>query len=197
MVPAASRSSAAARRFSSCSRSPARSFSTASGTADEGAGEPPPDRRSRILERRRLAARRLCVPSSSCRGRGAAGGRRASLRLGASTGRDLGGRAHGRSLADARTTYGNAKVAAEVAGRIGASVVVVVTSRWHERRAAALFRAALRRTGIRLALASAEGAAPRGARLRELACWTLVPPLTVYIGRRGRRGEGALPSASS
>jgi len=99
--------------------------------------------------------------------------------------------------ADARTTYGNAKVAAEVAGRIGASEVVVVTSRWHERRAAALFRAALRRTGIRLALASTEGAAPRGARLRELACWTLVPPLTVYIGRRGRRGEGTLPSASS
>jgi uncharacterized SAM-binding protein YcdF (DUF218 family) len=85
---------------------------------------------------------------------------------------------------DARSTAGNAQAAAETAIRIGATEVVLVTSAWHERRAAALFRAALRGTGVRLALAAADGTGASSARLRELACWLLVPVQAALVRRR-------------
>ena len=88
---------------------------------------------------------------------------------------------------DARTTVGNAHAAAEAALRTGADEVVLVTSRWHEPRASALFRAALRGTGIRLALAPAKGDATRRARGREALCWLLVPAQSALAGRRTRR----------
>jgi uncharacterized SAM-binding protein YcdF (DUF218 family) len=87
---------------------------------------------------------------------------------------------------DARSTAGNARTAADTAVGIGATEVVLVTSAWHERRAAALFRAALRGTGIRLALTAADGAGTSAARLRELACWLLVPAQAALVRRRPR-----------
>jgi len=88
---------------------------------------------------------------------------------------------------DARTTLGNARAATEAALRIGADDVVLVTSSWHGPRASALFRASLRRTGIRLVLASAGGEATRRARVRETLCWLLVPAQGALAGRRTRR----------
>jgi uncharacterized SAM-binding protein YcdF (DUF218 family) len=87
---------------------------------------------------------------------------------------------------EARSTAGNARTAAEAAIGIGATEVVLVTSVWHERRAAALFRAALRGTGIRLAVASAESPSASTARLRELACWLLVPAQAALVRNRSR-----------
>ena len=87
--------------------------------------------------------------------------------------------------ADARSTLGNARGAAELASRLGSSDVVLVTSAWHQRRAASLFRAALRGTGARLALAPADGAGSVRLQLRELACWTLVP-LQIMLAVRER-----------
>ena len=100
--------------------------------------------------------------------------------------------------ADARTTYGNARAAAAAAAEVGAHDVVLVTSRWHERRAARLFRAALRGSGPRLVLASADGKGTRAARLRELVCWTFVPVQAVVAARRSPApGEERSAPASS
>jgi hypothetical protein len=85
---------------------------------------------------------------------------------------------------DARTTFGNARAAVDAARRFGAEEIVLVTSGWHARRAAALFRAALGGTEIRLALAPAEDAGSRRARMRELVCWLLVPGQARVLGRR-------------
>lgn len=75
----------------------------------------------------------------------------------------------------ARSTYGNARGAAAAALRLGVRDVVLVTSGWHARRASVLLRAALRGTGLCVRIApTAERGALR-ARLRELACWPLVP----------------------
>ncbi len=75
----------------------------------------------------------------------------------------------------ARNTAGNAAGIAAVARELGASEVVLVTSRWHAPRAALLLRAALRGSGI--AVTTSSPADPPGARLllRELACLTAVP----------------------
>ena len=67
-----------------------------------------------------------------------------------------------------------------------ANNLVLVTSRWHARRAASLFRAALRGTGAPLAIAPADDSGPLAARARELLCWTLVPVLTPLAARRLR-----------
>ena len=101
---------------------------------------------------------------------------------------------------DARTTLGNAHAAADAALRLGVEEVVLVTSRWHEPRASALFRAALRGTGIRLVLAPAEGNAARRTRWRETLCWLLVPAQGALAGRRTRRTlarHGPRPAPSS
>jgi uncharacterized SAM-binding protein YcdF (DUF218 family) len=75
----------------------------------------------------------------------------------------------------ARNTAGNAAGVAAVARELGASEVVVVTSRWHARRAALLLRAALRGSGIEVTTSSPPE--PPGARLflRELACLAAAP----------------------
>ena len=76
---------------------------------------------------------------------------------------------------DARSTLGNAVNATATARALEAREVVLVTSPWHGRRAVALFRAALWRSGIRLRLEPCAGIEPRRARTRERACWMLVP----------------------
>ena len=97
---------------------------------------------------------------------------------------------------DARTTYGNALAALDVALARTADEVVVVTSAWHTRRAAALFRSAFAGTGIDVALAPADGEAGRRARLRELACWLLAPAQSRRLHRRSRRRWGQTPDMS-
>ena len=76
---------------------------------------------------------------------------------------------------DARSTLGNAVNAAATARELDAEEVVLVTSPWHGRRAVALFRAALWRSGIRLRLEPCAGVEPGRARMRERACRMLVP----------------------
>lgn len=75
----------------------------------------------------------------------------------------------------ASTTYGNARAVAHAARELAATEIVLVTSGWHGRRAAALVRASVRdlRVPVRVAATGERG---RGRdRARELACWALVP----------------------
>jgi uncharacterized SAM-binding protein YcdF (DUF218 family) len=75
----------------------------------------------------------------------------------------------------ARNTAGNAAGIAAVARELGATEVVLVTSRWHAPRAVLLLRAALRGTGI--AVTASPSADRPGARqlVRELACLAAAP----------------------
>lgn len=76
---------------------------------------------------------------------------------------------------DARTTVGNAANALDDVRRTGARKVVVVTSRWHARRAAAAFRWILRGTGASVTTASPREPWRPRASLRELPLWLLLP----------------------
>ena len=71
----------------------------------------------------------------------------------------------------AHHTAQNAAHVAAIARDAGAGEVLVVTSRWHARRAAVAFRALLRGTGIRVAVAGAPGPGGVRARAREAAVW--------------------------
>jgi len=75
----------------------------------------------------------------------------------------------------AQTTAENAEAIARVARRLGAAELVVVTSRWHARRARALVRAALRGSGIRVSVSSPGGPPAPLLALRDLAYITAVP----------------------
>ena len=92
----------------------------------------------------------------------------------------------GRVLLDfrARSTYGNVMAAASAASALSLGDVVLVTSSWHGRRAAALLRALLRGSGRRVTLAVTSDRGTRAARLRELACWALVPMQAAAALRR-------------
>jgi len=92
----------------------------------------------------------------------------------------------GRVLLDrkARSTYGNVAAAAAAASALSVREVVLVTSSWHGRRAAALLRALLRGSGRRVTLAVTGERETRAARLRELACWALVPMQAAVALRR-------------
>jgi uncharacterized SAM-binding protein YcdF (DUF218 family) len=76
---------------------------------------------------------------------------------------------------DARTTAENAAQVVAIVRDIGASEVLVVTSRWHARRAAAIFRVLLRGTGVRVAIAYPPEAWSAQRLLRELVRWPLMP----------------------
>jgi uncharacterized SAM-binding protein YcdF (DUF218 family) len=76
---------------------------------------------------------------------------------------------------DARSTVDNAANVVTAARALGAQELVVVTSSWHRARTRILLGAALRRSGIRLSMESADGARPLRLRLRELACLALLP----------------------
>ena len=83
----------------------------------------------------------------------------------------------------ARTTLGNALAVARAARHHGADEVVLVTSRWHARRAATLVRAALHGSEP-----PSESPRPRNRsrperRLREAASWLVVPVLAVVAAR--------------
>jgi uncharacterized SAM-binding protein YcdF (DUF218 family) len=87
---------------------------------------------------------------------------------------------------DARTTVGNAANALNDVLRVGAREVVVVTSAWHARRARVAFRWLLRSTGVRVTSLSPAGS-DRGATLRELALWPLMPFQLWLAARRSWR----------
>jgi uncharacterized SAM-binding protein YcdF (DUF218 family) len=83
----------------------------------------------------------------------------------------------------ARTTLGNAVGIARTARTVRADEVVLVTSRWHARRASVLVRAALAGSGTALRMVPTdERATPRHG-LREAASWTVVPILALVAAR--------------
>lgn len=75
----------------------------------------------------------------------------------------------------ARSTLGNVVRAGALARELSVHEVVLVTSGWHGRRAAALLRAVLRGSSTTVTLAVTDERASRASRLRELACLALVP----------------------
>jgi hypothetical protein len=85
----------------------------------------------------------------------------------------------------ARTTLGNAIGVARTARGLDADEVVLVTSRWHARRAAALVRAALRgsRCRARLRVVTTDERVTPRRRVREAASWTVVPVLALVAAR--------------
>ena len=83
----------------------------------------------------------------------------------------------------ARTTLGNAIGVGRAARRVGAYEVVLVTSSWHGRRAAALVRAALLGTGARLRVVTTDEPVTRRRGVREIGSWALVPVLALIAVR--------------
>ena len=75
----------------------------------------------------------------------------------------------------ARNTAGNAVGVAAAARKLGATEVVLVTSRWHAPRAALLVRAALRGSGISVTTSSPPGLPGPVLFVRELACFAAAP----------------------
>jgi uncharacterized SAM-binding protein YcdF (DUF218 family) len=88
------------------------------------------------------------------------------------------------SESTARSTADNASEVAAVSRRLGADEVVVVTSQWHAPRAAMLFRAALRGSGISVRTSSPRGRPSAWMLAREAACTVALP---YHLVRRARR----------
>jgi uncharacterized SAM-binding protein YcdF (DUF218 family) len=93
---------------------------------------------------------------------------------------------------DARSTLANVLAAARLARRLKADEVLLVTSSWHARRAVTLLRAALSGSGSKVEVATSDERPSSATRLRELACWVVVPVASVAAGRVGRdtRADG-------
>lgn len=85
---------------------------------------------------------------------------------------------------DAEHTLGNATNAADDLERIGAEVVVVVTSRWHAPRARAIFALTLRGRGARIVTSSPDEAVDLSAWAREVPRWAFLPFQLVAARRR-------------
>jgi uncharacterized SAM-binding protein YcdF (DUF218 family) len=83
----------------------------------------------------------------------------------------------------ARTTLGNALAVARATRAVGAEEVVVVTSRWHARRAGVLARAALLGSGATVRVVAADERPTPARRAREAASWLVVPVLAVVAAR--------------
>jgi uncharacterized SAM-binding protein YcdF (DUF218 family) len=84
---------------------------------------------------------------------------------------------------EARSTPANAANIAAAARELGAQELVVVTSPWHRVRARILVGAALRGSGIRFSIETAEGPRPSWVLARELVCLALLP-LQLLLVRR-------------
>ena len=96
---------------------------------------------------------------------------------------------------DARSTLANAVGVARIAHSLAAPEVVLVTSSWHGRRARSLLQAAIGDKSVTVTLAATDEPGSLRARLREVACWTVVPLQSVLAGARGRRARTLLGSA--
>jgi uncharacterized SAM-binding protein YcdF (DUF218 family) len=86
---------------------------------------------------------------------------------------------------DARNTRENALGVAKAAREVGADEVVVVTSRWHAPRAAALVRTALGH-GVRVETSSPPDQPPMHLAVREAACLAALPVHLFDVRRRAR-----------
>jgi uncharacterized SAM-binding protein YcdF (DUF218 family) len=84
---------------------------------------------------------------------------------------------------DARNTRENALGVAKAARELGADEVVVVTSRWHAPRAAALVRAALGQ-GVPVETSSPADLPPVHLAAREAACLVALPVHLLDVRRR-------------
>jgi uncharacterized SAM-binding protein YcdF (DUF218 family) len=82
---------------------------------------------------------------------------------------------------EARTTAGNAAHVAAKARQLGATRLVVVTSRWHRLRVWLLMRAALRGSGIELSVQTTDGPRPPLLLAREVVCLALLPVQLVRV----------------
>jgi uncharacterized SAM-binding protein YcdF (DUF218 family) len=87
---------------------------------------------------------------------------------------------------DAQTTMGNAVNALNDIRRVGAREVVVVTSRWHARRARAAFRLLLWRSHVRVRATFPPEPPNLDAFVRELPLWLLLPA-QLWHARRAKR----------
>ncbi len=76
---------------------------------------------------------------------------------------------------DAQTTVGNATNSLKDVLRVGATDVVVVTSRWHAPRAAAVFRWCLRESAATIVTASPPHRDGMGRWIGELVRWAVLP----------------------
>jgi uncharacterized SAM-binding protein YcdF (DUF218 family) len=83
----------------------------------------------------------------------------------------------------ARTTFGNAIAVARATRELGVDEVVLVTSRWHARRAAALVRAALAGSGRPVCMVTTHEPTTARRGIRELVSWTAVPFLALVAAR--------------
>jgi uncharacterized SAM-binding protein YcdF (DUF218 family) len=88
---------------------------------------------------------------------------------------------------NARSTVGNAVSAADAARSLGAREVVLVTSGWHGRRAAALLRAALDGSGSEVSLALTDERTSARAWAREALCWLAFPVQSAAARSRSAR----------
>jgi DUF218 domain len=92
---------------------------------------------------------------------------------------------------DARNTRQNAAGIAEAARRLGASEVVVVTSRWHAFRARTLVRSVL--PGVAVSSSSPPGRPPLTLLAREGVCLALLPYQQAALRRATRAGRAEAP----
>jgi len=83
----------------------------------------------------------------------------------------------------AGSTAGNAVGIARLARYLRVDEVVLVTSRWHGRRAGVLASAALARSRARLEVITVDERPGASTRARELACWSIVPVLALVAAR--------------
>ena len=83
----------------------------------------------------------------------------------------------------ARTTFGNAVAVARATRELGLNEVVLVTSSWHARRAAALVRAALAGSGTPVHVVTTDETTTPRRGIHELASWTVVPLLALFAAR--------------
>jgi uncharacterized SAM-binding protein YcdF (DUF218 family) len=86
---------------------------------------------------------------------------------------------------DARNTRENALGVAKAAREVGAAEVVVVTSRWHAPRAAALVRTALGHS-VPVETSSPPDHPPMHLAAREAACLAALPVHLLDVRRRAR-----------
>ena len=91
----------------------------------------------------------------------------------------------------ARTTLSNAVGAARIARAEDVREIVLVTSDWHAKRAAALLEAALVGSDVTVRLVVTEEPGRTKAQLREVACWTLVPIQRRIAATRARPRQPA------
>jgi len=95
----------------------------------------------------------------------------------------------------AGTTAGNAANVTAAAEELGASELVVVTSRWHRRRVEILFRSALRGRRVRLRVEGVPGPSPPAVLARELVCLAFVPFQLLRVRRATARSDILRPAS--